>query len=203
MKGIGVLAGALLAAIAASACCILPLLLGAAAAGTVGVGAALAPYRPYLVGLTVLLLGLAFYLTYRPVKATSGAECCATPKALWMRRFSRAVLWIGTVFTLGAMAYPRIAARQAVVNAGSFPPTAAPATTKTAVFTIGNMICAECSQQIADALKKTPGVYEAKVDYGTKSAEVRYDPRKVSPEQLRAAIDRTGFPVMEVTARSR
>ncbi|HXG24487.1 MAG TPA: hypothetical protein VNJ09_08045 [Chthonomonadales bacterium] len=55
MKRFAILISAVFAAIAASACCILPLILGAARAGSVGLGAALAPYRPYLMGLTLLL----------------------------------------------------------------------------------------------------------------------------------------------------
>ena len=46
MQKFSLLVGAVIAAIAASACCILPLLLGAASVGAVGLSAALTPYRP-------------------------------------------------------------------------------------------------------------------------------------------------------------
>ncbi len=53
MKKAAVILGAVVAAVAASACCILPLILGVASAGTLGLSAALTPYRPYLVSLTL------------------------------------------------------------------------------------------------------------------------------------------------------
>ncbi len=92
MKKLSVLFGVVVAAIAASACCILPLILGAASAGSVGLSAALAPYRPYFIVLTVLLLGGAFYFIYRPQKAGCETDCCPTGKTLRTRRFNKAVL---------------------------------------------------------------------------------------------------------------
>ncbi len=74
MKKIAVLVGVVLTALAASACCILPLVLGVASAGTLGLSAALTPYRPYLIGVTLLLLCGAFCAAYRPAKAST----CAT-----------------------------------------------------------------------------------------------------------------------------
>ena len=52
----------LLTAIAASLCCITPVL--ALVAGTSGLASTfswLEPYRPYLIGLTILVLGFAWY----------------------------------------------------------------------------------------------------------------------------------------------
>jgi len=204
MKKATLLIGAVFAAIAASACCILPLVLGAASAGTVGLGAALAPYRPYLMGLTLLLLGAGFYFTYRPARASgdgsdrcSTADCCATGKTARTKRLSKAVLWAITVFTLGAMAYPWIAEYRARASASTGPAVVTPATARTALFTIPSMDCAACAVQIADALQKTPGVYDAQVDYDTKRATVRYDAGRVDVAKLRQAIDRTGFPATE------
>lgn len=52
MKKASLMFGVIVAAIAASSCCILPLVLGVASAGTLGLGAALEPYRPYLIVLS-------------------------------------------------------------------------------------------------------------------------------------------------------
>ena len=62
------LAGAgLVTAIAASLCCITPVL--ALIAGTSGIASTfswLEPFRPYLIGLTVLVLGFAWYQKLKP-----------------------------------------------------------------------------------------------------------------------------------------
>lgn len=57
--------GAVLAALAASSCCLGPLLLAALGVGSAGAIAGLAAYRPYLLAGTALLLAVAFYFTYR------------------------------------------------------------------------------------------------------------------------------------------
>lgn len=198
MKKVSVLLGVVVAAIAASACCILPLLLGAASAGTVGLGAAITPYRPYFIALTVLLLGAAFYFTYRPEKAGGKMECCDPIKTARTRRISRALLWLVTIFTVGAMAYPNIVAYRARVSASSAPHLAPSGQAQAVQFHIALMDCAACAVDIADKLRKTPGVYDAKVEFDTKQATVHYDSRRIGVGQLRDAIDRTGYPATEI-----
>ncbi len=60
--------GAITAALAASACCWLPLLAMVVGFSTVGIAQVFEQYRPYLLTATFALLGLAFYLTYRPIR---------------------------------------------------------------------------------------------------------------------------------------
>ena len=158
MKKAGILMGAVFAAIAASACCILPAILGVASAGSVGLGAVVAPFRPYLMGLTVLMLGAGFYFTYRPENLDCGTEGCAPGEGILARRLGRVVLWTVTIFTVGAMAYPWIAARRVRALEAATPAISSPMTARTAIFTVDKMSCAECSQQIAAALQKVSGV---------------------------------------------
>ena len=192
------LVGGVVAAVAASSCCILPLVLGAASAGTLGLGAALAPYRPYLIGLTLLMLAGAFYLTYRPKKTGCDADGGATAKTVQARRFSRALLWVVVVFTVGALAYPNLATYD-VSKAQAAAPVVVPSAQNT-VFTLGNLTCPECTLSIVKALKETPGVYDARVDFAAKRAAVRYDAKQVNVPELRKTIEQTGFPVTGVVA---
>ena len=202
MKKVIVVLGAVVAAVAASACCILPLILGVASAGTLGLSAALTPYRPYLIGLTLLILGVAFYLTYRPAKGTACAtegECARGTAGA--SRVARVSLWAVAAFTLAIMAYPQIAAERARSQMSTALPVPASAALWTATFAVSKMDCAACSGQIVTALKKTPGVYDAHVDFAAKRAAVRYDPIRVSVPQVLAVIDGVGFPATEVTTR--
>jgi copper chaperone CopZ len=197
-RGMLPLLGGVIAALAASSCCILPLLLGAASAGSVGLSAALAPYRPCFIVLTVLLLGAAFYFTYRPQKAGCEAPCCSTEKPLRTRRFNKGMLWVATLFTIGALAYPDVAASRARLALSAMPVVAIVPSEQSVVFVIGNMTCEECTLSIVKALKSTPGVYEAKVDFASRRATVRYDPKRVTGAELRKAIERTGFSVTDL-----
>lgn len=79
--------GGLSAALLASVCCIGPLVFAALGVGvgatgflvdTAGVLKGLLPYRSAFIGLTILLLGIGFYLAYRKpesVRCASGEVC--------------------------------------------------------------------------------------------------------------------------------
>ena len=95
-----------LGAIAASSCCVLPLLfvtLGVSGAW-IGNLTALAPYQPYILALTVAALGYGFYAVYwRPRQVCSEGTC---------ERSSHTVklgLWLGTILVAVALIFPRIA----------------------------------------------------------------------------------------------
>ena len=57
--------GAVAAAFAAAACCIGPLIVAVLGVGGAGAMVALAPYRPYFLGATVVMLGLGVFMVYR------------------------------------------------------------------------------------------------------------------------------------------
>jgi len=105
--------GGLLAAFLASLCCVGPLVLAALGvgvgatgflAGTAGVLKGLLPYRPVFIGLTSLLLGVAFYQAYRkPQSACApGATCVPTSR----QRKARVVLWGVSALALALILAP-------------------------------------------------------------------------------------------------
>jgi len=105
------LLGAVGAAIAASACCIGPLIFALLGLGGAGALVALEPYRPLLTALTLGLLGVGFYVTYgraRPALATTGGadDCgCEQPQ---VNRSGRVALWIATGLVALALVFPSL-----------------------------------------------------------------------------------------------
>lgn len=93
---------AIAAALGASVCCTLPIVVAVLGVGSAALGATLAPLTPWFTGLTVLLLGFAFYRAYRPVKCEPGATC-AVPAS---RRRQRLILWIVAVVALLLVTFP-------------------------------------------------------------------------------------------------
>lgn len=99
--------GGLVAAFLASVCCIGPLVLAALGvgvgatgllAGTAGFLKALLPYRPWFIGLTVLLLGVSFSLACRkPTSACAPGSICAPRETT---RAFRVLLWVVTAIAL-------------------------------------------------------------------------------------------------------
>src|SRR5258708_12318492 len=68
MKDKAFIGASLLAGLAASLCCILPIIFALAGAGIVGASAFFERWRPLLLGITFALLGLGFYFAYRKPK---------------------------------------------------------------------------------------------------------------------------------------
>ena len=99
-------AGGLLGALAASSCCILPLVLFSLGLGGAWIGnlTALAPYQPIFVAMTLGFLGAGFWLVYlRPKPACTDGEACARPLP---GRIVKTSLWLATILVAAALAFP-------------------------------------------------------------------------------------------------
>ncbi len=101
----GTLIGSIIAGIAASTCCIGPLvLLTLGVSGSwIGNLSAMEPFRPYLIGVTLILLGLAFRKLYLVPQACAVDAPCSTSSNL---RKQRITFWIVSVFVLIVMSFP-------------------------------------------------------------------------------------------------
>ncbi len=102
LAAIGGVAGGL----AATACCILPLVLFSLGVGGVWVGrlAALSPYQPWFIGFAALAIGYGFWQIYRrPKVACAEGDACARPLP---NRLVKTTLWSATVLTIAALVYP-------------------------------------------------------------------------------------------------
>ena len=63
------------------------------------------------------------------------------------------------------------------------------------VFTVQGMHCDGCSAAITGALERIDGVIEASADHEAGRAEAVYRPKKVSADELKAAIEKLGYTV--------
>jgi mercuric ion transport protein len=97
--------GALGSAVAASICCIGPLALALLGMGGGALLLRTAPFRPYFLAASALLLGGAFYLTYRrpAAEACTPGSACALPSG---RKRQKIVLWFVTGIVVLAATFP-------------------------------------------------------------------------------------------------
>ena len=202
MKGERIaLGGAVAAALAASACCVGPLLFVVLGLGAFGAAAVLESARPYMLSASVLLLSFGFYRTYfRRAETCAPGEHCSTPAVSSISRIS---LWLAAAAVLafafspyyaGALADRLRRARQLEVERPSVRQTSPQeASTSQATFKVTGMTCASCETTIMLALERTPGVRSATVSFDRGEAVVEYDPGAVTPEKLRDAINETGY----------
>jgi mercuric ion transport protein len=96
-------------ALAASSCCIVPLILFSLGIGGAWIGnlTALAPYKPLFVAGTAGVLGYGFYLVYwKPRRACADDAACARPMP---NRLVQLALWTATVLVIAAFAFDYIA----------------------------------------------------------------------------------------------
>ena len=188
-------------AIAASLCCITPVL--ALISGASGIASAfswLDPARPYLMDITVLVLGFAWYLKLRPVKADEiQCECeedGLTNGKIGLSNFwqSKKFLAIVTVFAAlmltfpyySSVFYPKNKNVAVAIN---------PANIETLQLNIKGMTCQACNDEVSHAAEIVPGVMAAKANYKTGIAVVKFDKSEASKEKIIKSIDATGYKV--------
>lgn len=95
--------GSVASAFLASLCCIGPVIFALLGVGGIGFAAQFEAYRPYFIGLTFLLMGVAFYTTYGRRRACEPGSACEVRGA---GKANRTVLWIATAFALAFVAVP-------------------------------------------------------------------------------------------------
>lgn len=184
----------LLTAIAASLCCITPVL--ALVAGTSGLASTfswLEPARPYFIGLTILVLGFAWYQKLKPKKQIDcNCETEEKPKFIQSKMF----LGIVTVFAIIMLAFPYYAhifypntEKQVLVVDKS--------NVQTVEFSISGMTCASCEEHVNHEVNKLSGIIKSTASYENGNAIVEFDNSKTNIADIEKAINGTGYSVTD------
>lgn len=195
IKSSGTFTGAgVLSAIAASLCCIAPVI--ALLAGGSSIAASFSwiePARPYLIGLSVAVLAFAWYLKLKTAKVNDIDCNCETTKKISFFQ-SKTFLGIVTVFAILIMTFPlyakvfypkpKVQSAFAVVD-----------NKQQVKFTIQGMTCEACEVHVNNELSKVNGVLAYKTSYATRSSLVTFDKSKVSEKIIEVAIYKTGYKV--------
>ncbi len=185
----------------ASICCIGPIVALALGAGAFGAAAALESWRPYLLGLTAFMLGLAFYRAYR---RPGGAECGCSPAAVSRRK---RMVWVLTAIVVPLAAFPYYSQYVwgfvAAADSPALAATKGAQQTATLVLEVEGMTCEGCARGIEATLAREPGVVKAKVDYPSKTARIEYAPEKTSPKKLVEVIRSLGYEPKPASKKSK
>ena len=183
----------LISAIAASLCCITPVL--AMIAGTSGIASMFSwiePFRPYLIGLTILILGFAWYQKLKPQKEID-CECDIEENSKFIQ--SKTFLGIVTLFAIVMLAFPFYSGifysnteKQIVVVDKS--------EIKTTEFQISGMTCTSCEEHVNHEVNKLNGILSSKASYENGNAVVEFDRTKTNEAEIEIAINATGYKVI-------
>ncbi len=99
-------AGGIIAALGASTCCILPLVLFSLGVSGAWIGnlTALAPYQPIFFAAALAFLGFGFWRVYRKsASACADGSICSRPGS---NRATKIGLWAAVVLVFGAVSFP-------------------------------------------------------------------------------------------------
>ncbi|GAC1585894.1 MAG: hypothetical protein NVS3B19_03910 [Ginsengibacter sp.] len=196
VTGVGVFA-----ALAASLCCITPLLaILAGASGAASAFSWLELARPFLIGLTVVTLGYAWYKSF----SKNRAELCASDGTCMVEKknflSSRSFLVLITILAVVLMAFPYYGHIFFPKQPKQNTVVAAENNIRTVSFEIKGMSCAACEKEVNNELFKVDGVTDANTFYGKGISIVKYDTSVASIGQLRTAISSTGYKVVSVNS---
>lgn len=186
----------MIAAVAASLCCITPVLafLGGAS-GLASSFSWIEPYRPYLIGLTIAVFALAWYQKLKPKQI----ECdCETDnkKSFWQ---SKLFLAITTIVAAVLIAFPYYAeifypgpqeTKVIIIDKSNI---------ATVQLNISGMDCEGCTALINAKLSKANGVIEVNASYKNENAIVKFDKSKMSVNSLTNMINSIGYKVTSST----
>ncbi|WP_420575388.1 mercuric transport protein MerTP [Ekhidna sp.] len=189
----------LLVAITASLCCITPVF--ATLAGIGGIASSFSwmePFRPYLIGLTILVLGFAWYQKLRP-RTQEEIECACEEDekpSFWQ---SKKFLGIVTVFAVLMLAFPSYSGIFFPDNSkGDKVIVVKENDILNAELSIKGMTCTGCEHSVNAALNNSEGVLEASSSYESGIATVKFDQTKVSVDQLATNVEEaTGYKVTD------
>lgn len=189
MIGIG-----MLSALAASLCCITPVL--AFLSGASGLASAFSwmePARPWLIALSIVLLGFSWYQKLKP-RATAEIQCACKDERKPPFLQSKTFLGIITVLAAlmisfpwyGSMIYSNNQINTVIVPADQI---------ETVSYQITGMTCPTCEEHVRHGVNGVSGVIDISADFRAGKAVVRFDRSRTNDEEIRRAIDATGYKV--------
>ena len=189
----GAVATGIIAAIAASSCCIPPVI--AAIAGVGGAAGSLSwmePLRPYLIGLAVVAIGYAWYNHYKPKKED---DCgCDIEKPKWYQ--SKGFLVGMTLFAAISITFPYYSGiffsdntKEVVVADNS--------SIQKINVKIEGMTCDACQHHVNSAVNKLNGIIGVNSSYAEGNAIVEFDNTQTNISEIEEAVNSTGYKAIE------
>lgn len=186
----------LLTAVTASVCCITPLLtILAGSSGLVTTFSWIEPFRPYLIALTIGILGLAWYLKLKP-KTQEEINCACDEEekpSFWQ---SKNFLFMVTVFAGLMLAFPYYSnifysqPSKDIVYVSQL-------NIIKYTFEVEGMTCAGCEAHVESEVNNLDGILSVKASYANTNTVVEYDKTKVDLTAIRKAINTTGYKVID------
>jgi mercuric ion transport protein len=181
----------ILASVGASLCCITPVLAVLAGSSSLATTFSwLDPFRPYLIGITILVLAYVWWDKLKP-KDKITCDCETEEKISFVR--TKKFLSLVTVFAIITISFPYYGdyfikdenkKEIIIVDAKDI---------QTYNVNISNMTCPACEATIGNAIHKQDGIVNLDISYKKSIANIKFDTSKTTIEEIKKSIDKTGF----------
>ena len=174
--------GSIVSAIVASICCIGPVVLAVLGVGGAGLFSKFESLRPFFIGITVVLLGSAFYLTYkkRNIKCRDG-----TYKVKSAGKWNKIALWGATILAVFFVAFPYL-------HLSNQSPASGQGTE--VIIPVKGMTCSGCEFDVENAVRKLgDGIIQVKADYQKGEVYAKFAEEKVTIVEIVEAINKAGY----------
>ncbi|MBI2166941.1 MAG: cation transporter [Candidatus Omnitrophica bacterium] len=182
-KGLGILS-----ALTASVCCLGPLLLIVLGLGGLGLGAVLGRSHWYFILGAAFLLAFAWRRYFREKNSCESAHCEMEGKKMTRNVLFFATAVVLTFAGLNLYTFAKGNAGENLVKSGA-----------QVSIPVEGMSCFTCELAVESAVKKLPGIHQAKASAKDKIAWVNYNPQETSLDQIVEAINQTGYQAAEPT----
>ncbi len=185
-----------LSAVAASLCCITPVLaLISGASGVASTFSWMEPARPYLIGITVFVLAFAWYQKLKPRTAEEiQCDCEEDEEKPFMQ--TKTFLGIVTIFATLMLTFPNYAHIFYPPNDKKEVVILNELDIQLVTFDVKGMTCNSCASQLENDVNKLSGIISVYASYEEATAKVEFDQSKVSLTQIEEAINGTGYKVV-------
>jgi mercuric ion transport protein len=185
----------LLAAFAASLCCITPIV--ALLGGVSGVASSFSwmePTRPYLICFTILVFAFAWFREFNKKAQTD--DCCEVKSTSFWQ--SKKFLLIVTLLSAILITFPYCSSVLYGTPKQSSAIIIQQSDLKWAQLTVRGMGCADCTKHIDGVLSRVPGVVKVSTSFEKAQTSVTYDPQKTSADSLKNKISQIGYQVTSI-----
>jgi len=195
-EGSNMVGAGLLVAFTASLCCITPVL--ALISGVGGVAATFSwmePFRPYLIGLTVAVLGFAWYQKIKPRKQEEiDCDCEEDGKEPFIQ--SKKFLGIVTILAAVLLSFPSYSHL-------FYPEVKTSSVSEESSITqlnleIKGMTCTGCEEHIKHAASGVDGVTYVGASFEEGKATIQFDKKITTEQAVVDAVNATGYNITEL-----
>ena len=184
----------IITAIAASLCCITPIL--ALIVGTTGIASTffwIEPFRPFLIALTILALLLAWYQKIKQQKQEIDCDCKEENQTfLNSKKFLLYVtLYAGLMLVFpyySQIFHPKTSQDKIHVKESNI---------SEIEYNIKGMTCIGCEAHLENEVNKLDGIIVVKANHEKGNTIIKYDKTKIANNDIENAVKKTGYKIID------